>query len=102
MDKKAKQTVISIEEYQPQFDFEEAEHFPPFTFPEYQKEILPQRIAAGLTDFGIVALIYSIFIVATFLEMPEGLAVNRSVIGVYGAAYFVLVTIYFLLFMLSG
>lgn len=102
MDKKSKRTVISIEEYQPELDFEEAEHSPPFTFPEYQKELLGPRIAAGVTDFAIVAAAYSIFLVATFMEMPSEVPLNRSVIGIYGAGYFVLVAIYFLLFMLSA
>ena len=49
-ERKSKRTVISIEDYQPQLDFEEAEHSLPFTFPEYQRELIAPRIAAGLTD----------------------------------------------------
>jgi uncharacterized RDD family membrane protein YckC len=102
MEKRAKRTVISIQEYQPELDFEEAEHSPPFTFPEYQKELLVSRTAAGLTDFGIVAAVYLIFLVTTALEMPSQLPLERSIIGIYGAGYFLLVAVYFLLFMLSG
>ena len=32
-----KRTVISIQEHQPRFDFEEAEHTPQFAVPEYQR-----------------------------------------------------------------
>jgi uncharacterized RDD family membrane protein YckC len=102
MDKKSKRTVISIDEYQPQFDFEEAEHSPPFTFPEYQRGLLVSRLAAGAADFGIVALIYSVFIVVTYLEMPDSFALDRRIFGVYAVGFFVLVTIYFFLFMISA
>ena len=103
MDRKSKRTVISIQEReQPELDFEEAENFPPFTFPEYQRELLGPRIAAGITDFGIVGLIYSIFIVTTYLQMPDTFSPDRRVFGIYGLGYFVLVAIYFFLFMLSA
>ena len=102
MERKSKRTVISIEEYQPALDFEEAEHLLPFTFPEYQKALLGLRIAAGVTDFGIVALIYLVFLITTAVEMPSDVSLDRSVIGIYGAGYLVLVAIYFLLFMLSA
>jgi uncharacterized RDD family membrane protein YckC len=102
MDRKSKRTVISIQEYQPELDFEEAEHSPPFTFPEYQRDLLVPRLAAGAADFGIVALIYSIFILTTWLEMPDNFSVDRRVAGIYAAGFFVLVTIYFFLFMISA
>jgi uncharacterized RDD family membrane protein YckC len=102
MDRKPKRTVISIEEGQPALDFDEAENSLPFTFPEYQRELLVSRIAAGATDFGIVALIYCIFVVATYLQMPESVALDRRVLGIYGVCFFTLVTIYFFLFMLSA
>ena len=102
MDRKLKRTVISIEESQPEFDFEEAEQSLPFTFPEYQRELLAPRITAGLMDFGIVALIYSILIITTLLEMPESFSVDRRVLGIYGAGFFLLAAIYFFLFMLSA
>jgi uncharacterized RDD family membrane protein YckC len=102
MDRKSKRTVISIQEQQPELDFEEAEHFPPFTFPEYQRELLVSRIAAGVADFAIVAMIYLIFILTTYVEMPENFSIDKRVAGVYGAGFFVLVTIYFFLFMISA
>jgi len=102
MERKAKRTVISIEEYQPQLDFEEAEHSPPFTFPEYQRDLIVPRITAGAVDLSIVAAIYLIFIVVTFFEMPENYTLDKRIIGIYGAGYFALVAIYFFLFMLSG
>src|SRR6185436_14834247 len=101
-ERKSKRTVISIEEHQPQLDFEEAEHLLPFTLPEYQRELIAPRIAAGLTDFGVVAATYTIFLVATYVEMPDNLAMDKRVVGIYGLGFFALVAIYFLLFMLSA
>jgi uncharacterized RDD family membrane protein YckC len=97
-----KRTVISIEEYQPQFDFEEADHAPQFTLPEYQRRLLGPRIAAGILDLAIVAAIYVIFLVTTYLELPENFTPDRRVLGVYGLCYFALVGIYLFLFMLSA
>ena len=97
-----KRTIISIQEYQPEFDFEEAEHVPPFTLPEYQSQLIVPRITAGLTDLGIVALFYIIFLVTTWMEMPENLTLDRRVLGIYGLCYFALVSIYLFLFMLSA
>jgi uncharacterized RDD family membrane protein YckC len=97
-----KRTIISIEEYQPKFDFEEAEHVPPFAVPEYQRQLLGPRMAAGITDFVIVAAIYSIFLVTTYLEMPENFTPDRRLLGIYGLCYFALVGIYLFLFMLSA
>src|SRR5262249_29377515 len=97
-----KRTIISIEEYQPELDFEEAEHSPQFTFPEYQRDLLAPRIAAGLTDLAIVLLIYLIFLVTTYLQMPEPFTPDKRVLGIYGVCYFTLVVIYFFLFMLSA
>ena len=101
-ERKSKRTVISIEEYQPQLDFEEAEHSLPFTFPEYQRELIAPRIAAGLTDFGVAAVIYIIFLVTTYVEMPESHSIDKRVLGIYGLCFFALVAIYFFLFMLSA
>src|ERR1041385_8327953 len=97
-----KRTIISIQESQPTFDFEEAEHVPPFTLPEYQRQLLGSRIAAGITDLLIVAGIYMIFLLTTYLQMPDNFTPDRRVLGIYGVGYFSLVAIYFLLFMLSG
>src|SRR5262245_60281760 len=98
MDRRSKRTVISIDA-QPEFDFEEAEQFPPFTFPEYQRLLITSRLIAGAADFAIVALIYSIFVIATYLQMPESFSVDKRVAGIYAAGFFLLLTVYFFLFM---
>src|SRR5689334_6164619 len=98
-----KRTVISIPEVQPELDFAEAELSPPFTFPEYQRDIIGPRFQAGLMDFSIVGLIYVVFVIITFLQMaPDSTIMDKRVIGVYGLAYFLLVAIYYFLFMLSA
>ncbi len=102
MERKSKRTVISIEEYQPGFDFDEAEQSPSFTFPEYQRSLVIPRITAGLMDLGIVAAVYLLFVITTFIEMPENFSPDKRVIGIYGLAYFALVGIYFFLYMLSA
>jgi uncharacterized RDD family membrane protein YckC len=103
MDRKSKRTVISLEdEYQPQLDFEEAEHSLPFTFPEYQRDLIIPRITAGATDLGIVAAVFLLFLVTTFTQMPDGFSLDKRVLGIYGGCFFALVAIYFFLFMLSG
>jgi uncharacterized RDD family membrane protein YckC len=103
MDRKSKRTVISLEdEYQPQLDFEEAEHSLPFTFPEYQRDLMIPRITAGATDLGIVAAVFLLFLVTTFTQMPDGFSLDKRVLGIYGGCFFALVAIYFFLFMLSG
>jgi uncharacterized RDD family membrane protein YckC len=102
MERKAKRTVISIEEYQPQFDFEEAEQSPPFTFPEYQRELITARITAGVVDLAVVAVIYVVFLLTTFMEMPETASLDKRVLGIYGVCYFALFTVYLFLFMLSA
>jgi uncharacterized RDD family membrane protein YckC len=102
MERKAKRTVISIEEYQPHFDFEEAEQSPPFTFPEYQRELIIARITAGAVDLAVVAVIYIVFLLTTVLEMPETASLDKRVLGIYGVCYFALVTVYLFLFMLSA
>jgi uncharacterized RDD family membrane protein YckC len=103
MDRKPRRTIISLrDEHQPELDFEEAEHWLPFTLPQYQRELIIPRIAAGLTDLGIVAGIFLIFLVATFTQMADGVPLDRRVLGIYGVSYFALLTVYFLLFMLSA
>jgi uncharacterized RDD family membrane protein YckC len=97
-----KRTIISIQEYQPMFDFEEAEPAPQFTIPEYQRRLLGPRMAAGAADFLIVAVVYVIFLVMTYLQMPENFTPDRRVLGIYGLCYFALVGIYLFLFMLSA
>ncbi len=102
MERKTKRTVISIEDYQPQLGFEEAEHSLPFSFPEYQRELLGPRIAAGLIDLGLVAVIYTIFVATTFVEMPVTFSPDKRVLGIYGLCYFALAAVYLFLFMLSA
>src|SRR5438045_3871153 len=103
MDRKSKRTVISLEnDDQQQLDFEEAAHLLPFTFPEYQRDLIVPRLMAFATDFGIVAAIYLIFLITTLNEMPSGSPFDKRVLGVYGLCFFALVVIYFLLFMLSA
>ena len=97
-----KRTVISIEEYQPGFDFEEAAHVPQFTLPEYQRQLLGSRIAAGVVDLTIVAAVYVIFLFTTYLEMPENFTPDRRVFGTYCLCYFFLLSIYLFLFMLTA
>src|SRR5262249_45163238 len=93
-----KRTVIAIQEYQSELDFEEAERSPPFTLPEYQRQLLAPRIAAGFIDLVIVAAVFSIFAATTYLEMPDNFTLDRRVLGMYGVCYFALVTVYFFLF----
>src|SRR5215475_14956395 len=103
MDRKSKRTVISIDdEFQQQLDFEEAAHSLPFTFPEYQRELIGPRTMAGLTDFAIVAVVFWVFLLTTFSEMPEGFTVDKRVLGIYAVCFFALAVVYFLLFMLSA
>jgi len=101
-ERKSKRTIISIEEHQPQLDFDEAEHLLPFTFPEYQRNLITARIAAGLADLGIVAAAYLLFVTATIVEMPDSFSADKRVLGIYGVCFFAFVAIYFFLFMLSA
>jgi uncharacterized RDD family membrane protein YckC len=102
MDRRSKRTVISIDEAQPEFDFEEAEHSPAFTFPEYQRVLIAPRLIAGIADFAIVGVIYSIFVITTYVEMPETFSIDKRIAGIYGVGFFLLLTIYFFLFMISA
>jgi uncharacterized RDD family membrane protein YckC len=100
MQRKSRQTVIDIST-QPGLDFRgeslEAEH----TRPSYQQRLLVPRTYALLTDLAIVFAMFVIFLAATLSEMPANLPINRVVLGVYGAAYIVLVIVYLTLFMVS-
>jgi len=98
-----RRTVISLEDHQPLLDFDEAEHSPSFTFPEYQQEIIGSRFFAGAIDFAIVGAIYTVFILVTYLQMPDAAPVmDKRVLGIYGAGYLLFVAVYFFLFMLGG
>jgi uncharacterized RDD family membrane protein YckC len=102
MDRKNNRTIIAIDEHQPALDFDEAAHSLPFTFPEYQRSLITSRLEAGLTDFGVIAGIYVIFLATTFFQMPPGTFLDRRVLGIYAAGYLVLAAIYFFLFMISA
>ena len=101
MDRKTRRTVIDISENQSTLNFDEAELSQPFTFPQYQKELLFPRLVADCVDFAIVAAVYLIFVAITFLEMTQPSLDKRSA-GVYVAGLMVLFGVYFLLFMLSS
>lgn len=100
MERKARRTVIDIAQHQSTIDFEEADLSPPFTFPEYQKEILFSRFAADAIDVAIVAAIYLIFVAVTYLQMPNPDIDKRSA-GIYLVGLLVLTGVYYLLFMMS-
>ena len=98
-----KRTVISIQDAQSELDFAEAELFPRFTFPEYQRDIIGPRFQAGIVDFAIVGLIYFVFVIITMVQMaPDATMMDKRVLGVYAVGYLLLVAIYYFLFMLSG
>jgi uncharacterized RDD family membrane protein YckC len=102
MDRKTKRTIIDITQDQSELDFDEAELSLPFTFPDYQRRLLTTRVLADLTDMGIVAAVYILFVVTTYLQMPGGVSVDRRTVGIYAAGFLLLVGVYFLLFMLSA
>jgi uncharacterized RDD family membrane protein YckC len=97
-----KRTIIDISRDQAELDFEEAELSQPFTFPEYQRNLISDRFLADLIDMGIVAAVYVVFITMTYLQMPGGASVDRRVAGIYTIGFLLLVGVYFLLFMLSA
>lgn len=100
MERRVRRT-ISISPGQPSFDFE-IEPQGPFTFPDYQKTLWRPRLLAGVTDFAIVAGIYLLFVIVTFLEMPDAMWTDRRTLAIYGAGYILFVAVYFFLFMLSA
>lgn len=102
MDRKPRRTIIDVTQDQSELDFDEAQLSLPFTYPEYQRSLLSSRAMADLTDMGIVAVIYILFIVATYMKMPGGNSLDRRIVGIYGAGFLLLVGVYFLLFMLSA
>jgi uncharacterized RDD family membrane protein YckC len=102
MDRKMKRTIIDITQDQTELDFDEAALSPPFTFPEYQRSLLSERYMADAIDVGIVAVVYSLFIVTTYLQMPGGALFDRRLAGIYTAGFLLLMGVYFLLFMLSA
>ena len=97
-----KRTIIDISQDQPELDFDEAALSLPFTFPEYQRSLLSARFAADLIDIGIVAVVYILFVIISYLQMPAGAALDRRIAGIYTAGFLLLIGVYFLLFMLSA
>ena len=102
MDRKIKRTIIDISQDQSELDFDEAALSLPFTFPEYQRSLLSSRLLADLTDMGIVAAVYLVFVATTYLQMPQNEPVDKRIVGVYLAGFQVMLGIYFLLFMLAA
>ena len=102
MDRKIKRTIIDISQDQPELDFDEAALSLPFTFPEYQRSLLSSRLLADLTDMGIVAAVYLVFVATTYFQMPQNAHVDKRIVGVYLAGFLLMLGIYFLLFMLSA
>ena len=102
MDRKTRRTFIDISQDQPGLDFDEAELSPPFTFPEYQRDLISARFLADATDLGIILLAYIPFVLLTYMQMPPGVSLDKRVIGIYGLGFLLLTGVYFLLFMLSA
>jgi len=100
MERKARRTVIDITKHQSTINFEEAELSPPFTFPEYQKEILFSRFAADAIDIAIVAAIYLVFVAVTYIQMPDP-GLDKRAAGIYLSGLLVMIGVYYLLFMMS-
>jgi uncharacterized RDD family membrane protein YckC len=94
-------TIIDISDEQPGLNFEHSDYLAEFTLPEYQRRLLLPRAYALLTDLTIVFGVYLVFVVATLSEMPDTALLDRQALGVYGAAYLILVVAYFALSMLS-
>jgi uncharacterized RDD family membrane protein YckC len=100
MQRKGRRTIIDLSR-QPGLDFEDDTYRAEFTLPEYQRGLLLPRTYALLTDLLIVFGLYLIFVIASMSEMPGSMPWNRRVLGIYGAAYLLLLVVYFFLFMLS-
>ena len=101
MQRKGRRTLIDISKIQPALDFDDAARASEFTLPEYQGKLLLDRTYAFLIDAGIVFGLFLFFVMVTVSEMPTGVAMTRRIVGIYGAAYLLLVAVYFFLFMLS-
>ena len=100
MERKDRRTVIDISR-QPGLDFDHDNFDAEFTLPRYQQRLLLTRTYALLTDLGIVFALFLLFLLATLSEMAGPLSINRTVLGIYGAAYLILLVAYLSLFMLS-
>ena len=98
---RGRRTIIDISA-QPDLEFESDEYVAEFTLPAYQRGLLLPRVYAMLTDFAIVLAIFALFVFVTMSEMPEPVAVTRTLGGVYAAAYLLFLVAYLALFMLSA
>jgi uncharacterized RDD family membrane protein YckC len=94
-------TVIDLSKTQPGLDFDDENYAADFTLPEYQRGLLLSRTCALLTDLVIVFGLYLIFLISTISEIPVPIPMNRRILGIYCAAYLLLLVVYFFLFMLS-
>ena len=99
--RKGRRRVIDISKIQPGLDFDDDTYAAEFTLPEYQRSLLLSRTYALLTDLTLVFGLYLIFVISTVSEMPVPIPLNRRILGIYAAAYLLLVVVYFFLFMLS-
>jgi uncharacterized RDD family membrane protein YckC len=100
MQRKSRRTIIDISR-QPGLDFDHANFDAEFTLPHYQQRLLLTRTYALLTDLSIVFGLFMLFLMATLSEMAGPLKINRTVLGIYGAAYLILLVAYLSLFMFS-
>lgn len=98
--RKGQRTIIDLSS-QPGLDFEDDSYDPEFTRPEYQRRLLARRTYAMLADLVIVFGFYLVFVFATMSEMAGPVEPSRVVLGIYAAAYLMLVVAYLALFMLS-
>ena len=99
--RKGRRRIIDLSKIQPALDFDEAAHAAEFTLPSYQRGMLIVRAYAFLVDILIVSGVYLIFVVATVSEMSAATPLDRTILGIYGAAYLLFLAVYFFLFMLS-
>jgi uncharacterized RDD family membrane protein YckC len=100
MQRKGRRTVIDISR-QPGLAFDDDNFRAEFTLPAYQNNLLFARTYALIIDLGIVFGLFMGFVFATMSEMAGPPALDRVVLGVYAAAYLMLLVAYLTLFMLS-
>ena len=86
---------------QPGLDFEDDNYEAEFTLPRYQQRLLLPRTLAFVTDAAIVFGFFLFFVAATISDLRNGGDLDRAIFGIYGAAYLLLLVVYFVLFMLS-
>ena len=101
MQGKARRRIIDLSKIQPVLDFDQVAHNAEFTLPSYQRGILLTRSYAFIVDVLLVSVLCLIFTNATLSEMTESIVIERPLLGIYGAAYFLFLAVYFFLFMFS-